>query len=558
MEFRVTVVAVACSLLLGGCVGRLETTPYRERTDTLSGALRGVTYSLPKLQYDVKLTRWLAECPGDTVDGRPTALKFQVEMEATPKYVSGEAYTVNYERLAGLLRTSNFEIKYHPSGTLKSMGAGADDKTAEVIKDTVKTGLAVAAAMAGPPAMAAVDLASRMPASAAFSETAAIVCTAASAASVRDVRKAADDLKASTKEFARLTREIGRMESRAKLKLVDRTDRVALLALFAAVDAEEAKLEDAKDRLSKLKAKLGISNTFVWDSKLDEAAHGQVNAYVLDERQAKKLAGLLTKGTVDPLSGADTEADDERRAYFPGCFSDAEDAVRSCLSQQLDLQALTWVQTPLAPCANDGEVECLSPANSENRRYRPARDDTPDGGIFVREPAQAKLLFCRIAYSGCTPARDEAKLEQALFPQLGQLRYLPLKVATFQAREMAISLTEKGEVEAFSYKSTKAPAQVIAATAADVATQVQSALEARETERRDDVKYAREQATADVQAEITRLTKDLELKKLQTPAQADPLKPLRDETAALEAEIALLKAKLAKLEAEEALRAEQS
>ena len=133
-----------------------------------------------------------------------------------------------------------------------------------------------------------------------------------------------------------------------------------------------------------------------------------------------------------------------------------------------------------------------------------------------------------------------AKIEQADFPQLGQLRYLPLSVGPFQARELALSLTEEGRIESFTYKSTKAPAQAFAASMADVAAQVETALEKRETEMRDDLDYGRKQATAALDAQIADLTKQSQLKKLQDEAAGDPVAA---ETASLLAQIANLEAK---------------
>jgi len=551
MRGVITTLAVT-SLLLSGCAGHLETLPYRDRTETLSGALKGVTYWLPKAQYEVKLTRWLAECPNDAVDGKPTSLKFDVNVEATPRFVPGEAYEVDYNKLSGLFRTSSFEIKYWPNGNLKSIGAGAEDKTADVIKDTVKTALAVAPLAFGAPTMKLFGgPAGPPPPPPVSSSNAGVVCTPGAFDLVREARQATKDTKDSTKELARLTKAIERMQSRATLKLINQADRETLLTLFTAVDAEGVKIAAAKDRLAAAKEKLGVVDEFVWDSELDKAGDGQIRAYVLSDKQKAKLTSLVTMGQVQPLWV--DEAEGVRRDLYSRCYSD-DGAPDKCVDQQLSLRAVAQVQSSLPACGGGNKPpECVSSVPSTDPRYRAARDEVADSGVFVREPAQARLLFCRVAQGACTPKVDEAGLTAGSFPQLGQLRYLPLRVGMFQAREMALSLTEDGRVETFSYKSTKAPAQVLAAAAADVATQIETALEKRETEFRDDLKYAREQQTAQVEAEIKRLTKDLELKKAQDAFVEDPLKPIRDETAALQAEIALLQAKKAKLDAEKAL-----
>lgn len=198
-----------------------------------------------------------------------------------------------------------------------------------------------------------------------------------------------------------------------------------------------------------------------------------------------------------------------------------------------------------AAAASDGASGTLEGGDGTAARVNatgPGVRATPNGSADTKNPE------CELKY-------DEAKIAMGDFPQLGQLRFFPFQVGTFQAREMSLLLTEAGRIESFSYKSTKAPAQVLASTAADITAQSEAYREKRETENRDDLKYAREQKYADIQDRIDYLTKIEALKKLETPPEVDPLKATRDETAAITAEIALLKAKLERMQAEAALAA---
>lgn len=540
------------ALVLSGCVGRLETTPYRERTPTLGGALRGVTYSLPKLQYDVKLTRYLSECPGEIIEGKPTALKFSVQVEATPRYVPGEAYTVNYDRLDGFLRTSSFELKTWPNGTLKSIGAGAEDKTAEVIKDSVKTVLSLASAATSLGLLAG-------PVSQPTRGTNVVRCTQQAADMVADARDLRKKLKDGAEKLAKYQKDAERIQARAAIKLANRDDRLALIKLHQEMDEEEARVAKAKEELAKLIEKLGVSLEYVWDSDLEGDAIQQRDLSLTGEDN-NKLAALLEIGPIPPpTTEEERQQEAKRKKVMTLCYDPSPDVV-NCVNQQLNMRSEVALQSPLPACkAGEDKLECIRDADTDHPRYRAARDRIPDSGLFVREPVQARLLFCRAVRipegERCTRDKDEGKIAEAFFPQLGQLRYLPLRVGTFQAREMALSMTEDGRVESFTYKSTKAAGQGLAGAASDGASQLAAALEARETERRDDVAQARAEEIASIQQEISRLTKQAELKKLQTP---DPLQGTRDETAAIEADIALLKAKLARLQAEAALAQTQS
>jgi hypothetical protein len=550
-------IVAAGGLLLAGCSGRLETSPYKERTDKLGAALKGTPYALPKLQYQVKLTRWLMECPNEIVDGKPTALKFKVDVSATPATVPGEAYTVDYSKLDGPMRTSNFEIKYWPNGTLKSIGAGADDKTGEVVKDVVKAALAAASAMAGVPPVPVSFVSDGTRAV----SPASVVCERAALALVQQARAESGKIESYGEDLKKIQKAIERIQSRAALKLINKQDREALLTLFDAIDTKEAQIAAATKELDRLKGLLGVTQEFVWNSDMGKSATAQLEAIGLTGKEATKLGALLTMGNVAPLTGDEKEADAKRRDLFASCFNPKPD-VDACVAEQLNLHASVHLMTALPDCAKGVNGECVTPVTSTAKSYRDARDAVPDSGVFVREPVQGRLVFCRAArlmkpsagsavekgqkreFKPCTTNEDEAKLELAYFPQLGQLRYLPLRVGPFQARELALSLTTEGRIESFSYKSTKAAAAGAAASLADMATQIDAALEKRETEKRDDLTYAMNKDTKAYEAEIARLTKENELKKLRnpTPAAVDPLKPVKDETAVVQTEVELLKA----------------
>lgn len=549
--------ALGGTILLGGCVGTLETRPYRERTDSLGAALKGVPYSLPKLQYEIKLTRYLAECPGELIDGKPTALRFAIEAVETPTYGPGEAYTVDYRKLPGFLRTGTFEIKYWPNGNLKSVGAGAEDKTADLIRDTVKTGLSVASMMAG-------GALSGGPARGLAANPETVTgCTPEALALVQEAREIRKGLKSRPKTIEKLSKDVERFQARAALRLRDPRDRDELISLFKAIDAEQEWVTTKTERLAEITDKLGVAQTIVWDSKpgtLDE----QVWTYELSAEQRTKLAALLAPVSAPVATGAEEL---ERRKFAGQCFGEAGAAgfaqkAANCVAQHLNLSAGVRLASHLPACTAPGATrpECVETATRvvsgpggakiANRQYRDARDTTPDSGIFVREMAKGRLLLCRTAVladangklSGCTAPHDEGKLKEANFPQYGQLRYLPLRVGTFQAREMALSVAEDGRMESFSYKSTKAAGAALAAAAADAASQADAALERIETERRDDRKYAFDHANDDIAARVATLTKEAEERKLLAPpAPANALQPQLDQLAALQAEVAILK-----------------
>ena len=94
----------------------------------------------------------------------------------------------------------------------------------------------------------------------------------------------------------------------------------------------------------------------------------------------------------------------------------------------------------------------------------------------------------------------------------------------------------------------------MAKAAADVAGQVDAALDKRETKRRTDLAYSRAQAIQTEQDEIDAINRQLTMK--EAIAKRDsPLAPITAETAQLQTESALTIARRTKLEAEAALQA---
>lgn len=208
-------------------------------------------------------------------------------------------------------------------------------------------------------------------------------------------------------------------------------------------------------------------------------------------------------------------------------------------------------------------------------RGRYARDGVADPGVFVRSPAYGILQVCRsdgpaLAADASEPgeATDDFLLctgQKAVYtskpallaPQLGQLRYLPVRNEAFEASELSLTLREDGAMESFGYKKTRAALPGFLGAGADAADQYRSYREGRDTARATALKTGREQELAVLQYQIDTLTKSRDLLKLQAPAPeaVDALKDIKAQTAALEADIALLKAEKTKIEATAALAA---
>jgi hypothetical protein len=126
-------------------------------------ALSGAPYALPMLQYELELSRILSACPqqvkitGDAADGVfwRDELAFELSATAKPTHIAGERYLVDYSKLDGWLKTTNFAIEYQPgTDILKGINVSIADQSGDVTANIVKAGLTVAAVASGAPGAA--------------------------------------------------------------------------------------------------------------------------------------------------------------------------------------------------------------------------------------------------------------------------------------------------------------------------------------------------------------------------------------------------------------------
>ena len=147
---------------------------------------------------------------------------------------------------------------------------------------------------------------------------------------------------------------------------------------------------------------------------------------------------------------------------------------------------------------------------------------------------------------GCKKSIKLESIEPVNFPQYGQLRFAEFKVPLFKKKDMKISLNESGEMTYFHMKSQKAAAAAALGAAADATKTIADALEARETERRNDLEYQLGAQLKETSTQIDTLKKQKELEELlKKPGDPDPeAEQAAAAAAALELDIQQRKAQL--------------
>lgn len=517
--------------MAGGCTASLDTRPDRYRTES-DHAIEGVPYSLPMRQYSVSVARALTECPGPNPDGgAPLELKFGVEGKAETRLVAGENYLIDYLALQNVMTSSSLAIATHEtSGTLKSINASADNQLDEVISAAAKTAFSIASVLlpVAPRQLLALPP-SPLPADAPVLR---LTCTDAARKLLTDVSGKAKAVKDATEELSLATDAVAKA---TRIGAQTRTERLNLYGLIETQQKKEQALQAAKKKLEEAKAEVSVSGAYIWPG--DFGTTEQELPFNSEER--KKLRDLVR-----------VASDDES-----GTACEAGETIDGCVKRQVvTFVRLETITTPPEECTAESLVDPWSTC-VDNAQGVEARSSGAAAGLFIRPPVDGRLVLCK-EDKRCTAGEKRAVLvgETLPIPQLGQLRFLPFQTRAFQNRQLTLGLRADGTVEKFEFQS-KAAGKRAAALAADLAAQLKAYDDARETEAEKKAKDARELAAAaraeelaELQQQITMMTKQNELKALlsPTPAAPDLMAQAQLELVRAQAELILAQAELAR------------
>jgi hypothetical protein len=509
----------AVSLLVltsvGGCTS-LSTSLMRPTP--ANTAVTGVTYSLPVLQFDIKVTRTLGQCFKPQASGGGTApvpeLKFTVKAEATSKLVAGETYVVDYEKLAGFTKTSSFGFETYENGTLKSLNAIAEDRSAAIIGDVVKTAINVAKIATGIPGgnqAAGNGISKQM-----------LVCADGTQALLDTLRLAIAELKLGNVELAKRTASVTALTDKLKLGTLNEKGKARLEAALNSLGEQATDVSERQSFVDQATAALTVTTT----RRVPKSAGLATGYLTLTGRDLAKVAALLKRIPLVAGPNAGNECNLEK--------------FEECASEMLQAQWVIESGTTATKVTNDGagnvetavRRDAAQPITAENARK----------GLFVRPPSPGRLLICRTSeeLDTCEESVPELLFSSTdlLVPQLGQLLFLPFENGAFQNNSLSVTLRENGGIEKFDYKELKARGELLAAAAAGASQQAVAFADARRNADAADVastaaslKAQRDAELSALQFEINRIGKEDELEKLAQPPEISALDTVKAETA---------------------------
>jgi hypothetical protein len=423
----------ACSTLALCACTHVATTPDNYRSgayhapDT-NGALKGVSYSLPMLQYDIGITRSLARCPtryelelspGQKVDVlNHEALAFATKVEAKPGYVPGEQYLVDYSALQSWFKTTGFSVEPYPSGALKAINLSADDKTGEIVKDLISVGLTVASVGLGvplpfastppPPPPVSIPFESEVPGLSLAAAGAAlrqrgvrmVECTAEAVQKLDAVANSLNSEKAQAEKLPALTKDVEKWTLVAGLRAAEHADA---LSLAGALDAQNAALllsSTEQKKRTDLEAETSATAKLAWPRLPEQLEQVQE----IDAGQLSKLSALL-QVSVDRMNSFE-----DIRSWLDAEGAPHAAAVRARPANAAFFKAYdAWVKEKVLQEAQRQVLGCSRQVSSERTECTALRDvaackpSAADVGLCIRDSTRvlSRIEAAKIGFPWC-------------------------------------------------------------------------------------------------------------------------------------------------------------
>jgi hypothetical protein len=238
--------SLAIALLLSGCAKSLQIDPLPADGGVNEIPPTGVPYSLHFDQFQISATYKIASCA-------PLKLEIAADVDKQQSAPDpDQTYLIDPNSMAGLFRTSEFETTYHPDGSVASINAKAEDRTADAIAGFAKAaaGIVKIAAAGGAGEAAPPDANCSAKAWEAFN---------AYEAAGKTVKDSKDNLALAQDNF-----DVWNAKIDANGPAVPATIQQGFDNAYIALQVATARLASAKRRQDSLGEKITYKDTFVW------------------------------------------------------------------------------------------------------------------------------------------------------------------------------------------------------------------------------------------------------------------------------------------------------
>lgn len=422
-----TLAAIAA---LSGCAKTLSIEPLTLDYDPNGPVPAGVPYSLYFDQFKVEASYRIASC---------SPMKLEVTADVTEQVAqpdADQAYMIDPNSMAGLFRTSEFEISYNPDGSVSAINVKAEDRTAEALGSIAK-GMAgivkIAAAGAG-----LVDK--------------TFNCSADALALFKAYEEEGKKLEAAKAALVRAQSNFDTWNSKVDgvSQVVPRNVQTGFDRSYMTLQGAFASLSAAKKRHDAAAGKVTVKSTFNWPESGGERSSSKP--------LPAPLMAKLKKWVVD----------DGTANFSPNAY-------------QLNLALAPRPANPMSTSVGEDRL-----TKKELERGIPYRNTAP--GTLSIEVVEA------------VSAQPESIFEkQYSVRQLGRVMQLPCTSKAFTKIGCSLAFTDKGMLSKAGTKNEKAPGESVATlfgTLVDAGGTATEALRARDERRRTAAKTAKQEELA--------------------------------------------------------------
>lgn len=389
---------ITLAAMLAGCTTHLDAVRVR------SGApipAAGAPYNLSFTQYDVTITRRVAACQARNADGvTEGALVIAMDAQIKRKEARDPSrhYVIDMDSLQAGWKITNVEVEYHENGTLKSINAAAEDRTAQILVSTVASLGKLVTAFAG---VAGVE---------------ATGCTDNTQATLNAVEEGKARIKAKAAQLAGLTRDLEGMTAIATAmgEAWGENERKQFAEQLKAVHAAKTELTTEQEGLTDLLAKISNVTKFTWP------LNGTTFVSPTDTSLVPDLSVKLIREWGAPEDPSKAQANS--RVY--------------------------------------ARIESTSPIGT-TATCEDGCDEDAIPGLKYRMPAAGKLLICS-APTCDPDKEQVVAVEEGMISQLGPVFTLPLRSAIFSKKTLIATFNDAGQPTKIGVKGETAAGEAAA------------------------------------------------------------------------------------------------
>ncbi|WP_339508543.1 MULTISPECIES: hypothetical protein [unclassified Pseudomonas] len=421
---------ILSALIISGC-STTSLTSYRDGQGPIAVlgdddiAHGGVVYHLPMLQFNITVTRTLANCTreSEVPGGLPVSdIKFDYKVKTEPTYVAGERFVLDYEENSNWSKTGEVGIDTYDNGVLKTLNSVISDDTAAIVANLVSTGVGVAKIAMGVPSIPG---AAQSP----MNASEGMACSPDTMKLLDNLEIAARTVKEREGELAEISSKYDHLDRLLKLEIISQPQMVVMADLLSKQEKAEKRLKSAQGVAEAVISSLSTTDQMVWPrgSIKPNTAGRAADQLNISSANSQKLMGLFVPAEENPK--------------IAGPWRNELDLISS-FRIWVALQSVT--EPTVAGCKD--EASCKSSAEQRLRNR---------AGLFYRSPVPAQLMVCQTQNKqDCLAEAAKGKLlgQPVMAPQMGALRFLPLTNGNFQNNSLSASFRSDGTIAAVTYK----------------------------------------------------------------------------------------------------------